>query len=68
MSSEDVEISTRLRPGEWTEESLAVLVKEYEHKIAEMGAKPADIKTHIEHTETGGVKVRVVWDKEEQEY
>jgi hypothetical protein len=68
MSSEDVEISTRLRPGEWTEESLAVLVKEYEHKIAEMGAKPADIKTHIEHTEAGGVKLRVAWDKAEEEY
>lgn len=68
MNSEDVEISTRLRPGEWTEDTLAVLVKEYEHKIAEMGAKAADIKTHIEHTEAGGVKVRVVWDKAEVEY
>lgn len=67
MSNDEVEISTRLRPGEWSEESLAMLVKEYEHKIAEMGAEPGAIKTHVEHTEAGGVKVRVVWDKPPEE-
>ncbi|WP_104086229.1 hypothetical protein [Arthrobacter sp. GMC3] len=67
MSSDDVEISTRLRPGEWTEESLATLVQEYQHKIAEMGATPAEIKTHIEHTEAGGVKVRVEWERVSEE-
>ncbi|MGA7203742.1 MAG: hypothetical protein WBX27_03820 [Specibacter sp.] len=68
MSSDDVEISTRLRPGEWTEETLAELVKEYQHKISEMGAKPDEIKTLIEHTEAGGVKVRVEWDRVPEEY
>ncbi|MEO6530008.1 MAG: hypothetical protein ABI563_19370 [Specibacter sp.] len=68
MSAENVKISTRLRPGEWTEDSLAVLVQEYRHKIAEMGAAPARIKTHIEHTEAGAVKVRVEWDRAPGQY
>jgi len=68
MSNDDVEISTRLRPGEWSEESLAELVKDYQQKIAEMGAKVSEIKTHVEHTEAGGVKVRVMWDKPAEEY
>lgn len=37
MSSDDVEISTWLRPGEWTQESLDELLREYQHKIAEDG-------------------------------
>lgn len=63
MAAGDVEISTLVPEGEWTDESLAVLVKGYQHKIAEMGAAPGDIKTALERTPQGGVKVRVVWEK-----
>jgi len=63
MASDDVEISTLVPEGEWTDESLAVLVADYEHKIAEMGATQSQIKTHVEHTSRGGVKIRVVWDR-----
>ncbi len=68
MSANDVEISTKLRPGEWTEETLAVLIQGYRQKIADMGAKPGDIKTHIEHTSVGGVNVRVEWEREPQNH
>ncbi|MCQ9164808.1 MULTISPECIES: hypothetical protein [unclassified Arthrobacter] len=63
MAAGDVEISTLVPEGEWTQESLAVLVQGYERRIAEMGALPAEIKTNIEHTDLGGVKIRVVWEK-----
>ena len=44
---EPVEISTRIRPGEWTEESLAELVITYRARIAEMGAPPTEMATDI---------------------
>ncbi|WP_256939558.1 MULTISPECIES: hypothetical protein [unclassified Arthrobacter] len=62
-NSEPVEISTRLRPGEWTTESLTELVGSYEHKLAEMGAPEAEIETSVETTEDGSAKVKVSWQR-----
>lgn len=63
MSEDQVEVSTRLRPGEWTEESLATLVADYQQDIAAMGALPEHILTHVERLENGAVNVKVAWDK-----
>ncbi|BCW20450.1 hypothetical protein AB0N71_12965 [Pseudarthrobacter enclensis] len=60
---EPVEISTRMRPGEWTEESLEELVASYRTRIADMGARPADVVTDIERNDDGSVKVAVSWVK-----
>ncbi|MGO4237316.1 hypothetical protein [Pseudarthrobacter sp. YAF2] len=60
---EPVEISTRIRPGEWTEESLAELVITYRARIAEMGAPPTEVATDIERNDDGSVKVVVSWVK-----
>lgn len=60
-STEPVEISTRMRPGEWTRESLEELVGSYQQKLREMGAPEQDIKTAVETPEDGSVKVHVSW-------
>lgn len=60
---EPVEISTRMRPGEWTEASLEELVNSYRQRIVEMGANLADVVTDIERGDDGGVRVAVSWDK-----
>jgi len=60
---EPVEISTRMRPGEWTEESLAELVSTYRMRIEEMGAPAAEVATDIERNDDGSVKVIVSWTK-----
>lgn len=60
---EPVEISTRMRPGEWTEESLAALVDSYRTRIMEMGAIMAEVGTDIERNDDGSVRVAVVWNK-----
>ena len=60
---EPVEISTRMRPGEWTEESLEALVDSYRTRILEMGASAADIVTDIDRNDDGSVKVNVSWAK-----
>ncbi|WP_457946467.1 hypothetical protein ACTAQI_13260 [Pseudarthrobacter sp. alpha12b] len=60
---EPVEISTRMRPGEWTEESLAELVSGYRTRVEEMGAAPTEVATDIERNDDGSVKVVVSWTK-----
>lgn len=60
---EPVEISTRMRPGEWTEESLAELVSTYRTRVEEMGAPAAEVATDIERSDDGSVKVVVSWIK-----
>lgn len=60
---EPVEISTRMRPGEWNEESLAQLVDAYRARIVEMGAGLTDIYTDIDRNDDGSVKVVVSWLK-----
>lgn len=68
MSAHDVEISIRVSPGDWTEESLESLIQGYQQKIAEMGANPSEIKTFVDRTKAGGVNVRVEWVREPQNY
>jgi hypothetical protein len=60
---EPVEISTRMRPGEWTEASLDELVSTYRQRIVEMGASVTDVVTDIERGDDGSVRVAVSWDK-----
>jgi hypothetical protein len=60
---EPVEISTRMRPGEWTEASLEELVNTYRQRIVEMGASVTDVVTDIERGDDGSVRVAVSWDK-----
>ncbi|MEV8148035.1 hypothetical protein AB0O52_07780 [Arthrobacter sp. NPDC080073] len=58
-----VEISTRMRPGEWTEESLDALVASYRGKLLDMGASASEIEIETERDEDGGVSVVVTWIK-----
>ncbi|PNI07623.1 hypothetical protein CXX84_14915 [Arthrobacter sp. AFG7.2] len=60
---EPVEISTRIRPGEWTEASLEELVSTYRTRIMEMGANMAEVSTDIVRNDDGSVVVAVVWNK-----
>jgi len=60
---EPVEISTRMRPGEWTEDSLVELVDTYRKRVEEMGAPAAEVATDIERNDDGSVKVVVSWTK-----
>ncbi|MFF2243484.1 hypothetical protein ACFVTM_04820 [Arthrobacter sp. NPDC058130] len=60
---EPVEISTRMRPGEWTEESLGALVVSYREKLSHMGAAAAEIDVVIDHDDGGGVSVVASWRK-----
>ncbi|MFC8302730.1 hypothetical protein ACFUCV_03495 [Specibacter sp. NPDC057265] len=60
-ASEPVEISTRMRPGEWTPESLEELVRSYQQKLAEMGATAQEIETVVETPEDGSAFVNVSW-------
>ncbi|WP_427131561.1 hypothetical protein [Pseudarthrobacter sp. S9] len=60
---EPVEISTRMRPGEWTEESLSALVVSYWDKLLRMGAAVSAIEVVTERDEGGGVSVVVTWIK-----
>lgn len=60
---EPVEISTRLRPGEWTEASLSELVETYRHQLLAMGAVHSEIDITTDRDEGGGVSVVAVWTK-----
>lgn len=60
---EPVEISTRIRPGEWTEASLEELVSTYRTRIMEMGANMAEVVTDVDRNDDGSVRVAVVWNK-----
>ena len=62
---EPVEISTRMRPGEWTESSLEELVTTYRAKLMGMGAGVADIITEVDRNDDGSVRVSVSWRKDE---
>ena len=60
---EPVEISTRMRPGEWTESSLEELVTTYRAKILAMGASVSEVVTDVERNDDGSVEVAVSWAK-----
>ncbi|WP_427018245.1 hypothetical protein ACQCSX_06630 [Pseudarthrobacter sp. P1] len=61
--ADPIEISTRMRPTEWTEESLGTLVGSYQDRLREMGAGDDEIATHIERPGDGSVSVRVSWHR-----
>ncbi len=63
VREEPVEISTRMRPGEWTEESLQEHLEDYRQQIRDMGAKESQIVTNVERTEEGAARVVVSWDR-----
>ncbi|MDR6989750.1 uncharacterized membrane-anchored protein YhcB (DUF1043 family) [Paenarthrobacter nitroguajacolicus] len=63
VREEPVEISTRMRPGEWTEESLQEHVENYRQQIRDMGASESQIVTNVERTEGGAARVVVSWDR-----
>ncbi|MFJ6455589.1 hypothetical protein [Paenarthrobacter sp. NPDC091669] len=63
VREEPVEISTRMRPGEWTEESLQAHLEDYRQQIRDMGAKESQIVTNVERTEEGAARVVVSWDR-----
>lgn len=60
---EPVEISTRIRPGEWTEESLAALEASYREQLLRMGAAANEIDVVIDRDDGGGVSVVASWLK-----
>jgi hypothetical protein len=60
---EPVEISTRMRPGEWTDATLAELVASYRAKIMDMGASASEVVEEIEKNDDGSVTVNVSWVK-----
>lgn len=60
---EPVEISTRMRPGEWTEESLSALVAAYREELLHMGASASEIEIATDRDENGGVSVVATWAK-----
>ncbi|MGM9471533.1 hypothetical protein ACS5PJ_05965 [Pseudarthrobacter sp. YS3] len=60
---EPVEISTRIRPGEWTEQSLTELLESYRTKILDMGAAASEVVEEVERSNDGSVKVSVAWIK-----
>lgn len=60
-TNEPVEISTRMRPGEWTPESLEQLVDSYQQKLYGMGAPKDEVQTSVETPEDGSAQVHVSW-------
>lgn len=62
--NERVEISTRMRPGEWSPESLVVLVRSYQEKIYAMGASEGQVMTSIKTPDDGSALVHVSWRHE----
>lgn len=60
---EPVEISTRMRPGEWTEETLTALVASYRDELVGMGAAASEIDITTDRDEDGGVSVVAAWIK-----
>lgn len=66
-TDQPVEISTRMRPGEWTPESLDQLVASYQQKIRDMGAPPEAIETSVETPADGSAHVNVSWRHEGQQ-
>lgn len=62
---EPTEISTRMRPGEWTDASVEELVASYRARILAMGAAPSEVVAEVEKNDDGSIKVSVTWAKPE---
>jgi len=52
-----------MRPGEWTDATLAELVASYRARILDMGASASEVVEEIEKNDDGSVKVNVSWIK-----
>jgi hypothetical protein len=61
---EPVEISARIRPGEWTEDSLEGLVASYREELLRLGAPISAISVTTERDDRGGVSVVATWTKD----
>lgn len=61
--AEPVEISIRMRAGEWSEESLETLLGSYQEKLRQMGAADAEILSEVERRDDGSVAVNVSWQR-----
>lgn len=59
--AEPVEISVRMRPSEWTPESLVELTASYQRKLFEMGAPESEVLMVVDTPEDGSASVRVSW-------
>lgn len=62
-STEPVEISTRMRPGEWSTDSLEELVGTYRQKLRAMGAPETEIETMVQTPDDGSASVCVSWHR-----
>jgi len=60
---EPVEISTRIRPGEWTDESLSATVASYRNELLGMGAAAEEIEIVTDREADGSVRVVATWIK-----
>ena len=60
---EPVEISTRMRPGEWSEENLSEIVANYRQELMSMGAPASDIDVSTERDDHGGISIVATWIK-----
>ncbi|RKR30195.1 PRC-barrel domain-containing protein [Arthrobacter oryzae] len=60
---EPVEISTRVRPGEWTEDTLSSLVASFRDELLRMGAPPEEITVATERDDGGGVSIVATWNR-----
>ena len=63
-NNQPVEVSTKMQEGEWTDESLKVLVGSYQQKLREMGAPEEQIQTAVETLDDGSVNIRVSWQRQ----
>ncbi|WP_211320853.1 hypothetical protein [Arthrobacter livingstonensis] len=62
-NAEPVEISTRLRPGEWTQQSLEEVTGSYQDKLRVMGSPEAEITTEVSRPNDGSAGVRFSWER-----
>jgi hypothetical protein len=60
---EPVEISTRIRPGEWTEDTLPALAANFREELLRMGAPSGQITVETERDDRGGVSIRATWNR-----
>lgn len=61
---EPVEMSTRIRPGEWSDDTLAEVVANFREELLQMGARSEAITVAIERDDHGGVSVVATWSRQ----
>lgn len=60
---EPVEISIRVRPGEWTEDTLPSLVASFRDQLLRMGAPPEEVTVATDRDDRGGVSIVATWNR-----